>query len=120
MSRAKHLAIIAAAFDRAAASPDRSVTALIGSLIIEHGDFAERFLRGNWTAERIREAVLGYAKAAPPIELSSMAYYADKQIHWIEWWDLAGSDECHLSPSTEVLLLPERKARRAAAAEARS
>jgi len=114
-ARTKHLATIAEAFDRAATSPDRSLTRLVGSMIIEEGRFCERFMHG-WTDAAVRAAVLGYAQGAPPAELAAMAHWARREIAWIEWWDLAGQDEGELVGDC-VLLLPERVARRVDALE---
>lgn len=115
--RARHLATILAALDRAEASPHPSVPQLVGSSIIEHGGSAERFLCYGryWLPEEVRAVVLAYAAAAPDGELADLASQARRERAWVEWYDTSGADEGDMLQD-EQLLLPEREFRKAEAA----
>lgn len=109
VTRARHLATIRRALDRAVAS---DVAYTVGSEILDEGCCSDRFLPSRWTPEQVRKVVLAYSAAAPDRVLAALAHWARQAHAWVEWYDLAGCDEDRISPG-ELLLLPEREAMRA-------
>jgi hypothetical protein len=94
----RHVRTVLAAIDRAIASPHHAdIVHCVAGYIVDHADSGERFeprlCGGTWTYEGLRAVLLATALHAPARELEGMAYWAQKQIEWVEWWEIEGHYE---------------------------
>lgn len=93
--RAKYIATIERAIDRAIASPHsgpkHGVVNGVASLIMTSGSNAEGF--HAWPNSATRAVLLAYAHHAPIEKVEDYAAEAVEQLEWIEWWDREGHAE---------------------------